>query len=183
VEEPKFSSYAPVRNHQSRARLPGSRLTFGKWLLTFAEAISRTFQMHAFILADCIVKKSRLTNQNMSYNIGHMKKPVNLGDFEQVMLLAILRLKARGAYGVSIREEITRHTSRSPTPGAIYTTLERLEDKGLVKSVLGEVTAERGGRAKRYYTVTGAGMIALERTQREYRNLMQGLNILGRVHG
>jgi PadR family transcriptional regulator PadR len=111
-----------------------------------------------------------------------MKKSQNLGDFEQVMLLAILRLKAAGAYGVSIRQEIIRNTARSPTPGAIYTTLERLEDKGLVKSVTGEATPERGGRAKRYYSVTGAGMTALKRAQNDYRNLMQGLNILGGAH-
>jgi PadR family transcriptional regulator, regulatory protein PadR len=128
------------------------------------------------------VEKNRLTDQNMYYNIVHMKKPANLGDFEQVMLLAILRLKARGAYGVSIREEINSNTARSPTPGAIYTTLERLEDKGLVKSVTGEATPERGGRAKRYYSVTGAGMTALKRAQNDYRNLMQGLNILGGAH-
>lgn len=109
-----------------------------------------------------------------------MKTYLNLGDFEQVMLLAILRLKASGAYGVSIRDEIASHTARNPTPGAIYTTLERLESKGLVVSETGEATPERGGRAKRYYKVTPLGIGALKQAQGDYRNLMQGLNILRR---
>ncbi len=108
-----------------------------------------------------------------------MKKIQNLGDFEQVMLLAILRLKEKGAYGVSIRKEISERTERSPTPGAIYTTLDRLESKDLVKSSVGEATPERGGRAKRYYRVTGHGLDALQRAQNDYKNLLQGLDILG----
>jgi PadR family transcriptional regulator PadR len=108
----------------------------------------------------------------MYYNIVHM---LNLGDFEQILLLAILRLEGRGAYGVSIRDEISAHTRRNPTPGAIYTTLERLQSKGLVDSEVGEATAERGGRAKRYYTVTGQGRKALQEVQMDYKNLMSGL--------
>lgn len=107
-----------------------------------------------------------------------MSKQQSLGDFEQVMLLAILRLKEEGAYGVAIRREIRRHTQRDPTPGAIYTTLDRLEGKGMVTSEVGEATPERGGRAKRYYTVTKAGRDALQRVQREYRNLLKGLDFL-----
>lgn len=118
----------------------------------------------------------------MYYILVHMNKVQNPGDFEQVVLLAILRLKASGAYGVSIRNEIADCTKRKPTPGAIYTTLERLESKGLVKSAAGEATAERGGRAKRYYQVTGAGLSALKKTQSDYRNLLQGLDILGAFH-
>lgn len=110
----------------------------------------------------------------MYYNIVHMK---NLGDFEQILLLAILRLEGKGAYGVSIREEIAAHTRRNPTPGAIYTTLERLEGKGLVQSETGEATAERGGRAKRYYTVTRLGRNTLQDVQNDYKNLSQGLGI------
>lgn len=106
-----------------------------------------------------------------------MNKTAPLGDFEQVLLLAILRLQEDGAYGVSIRAEIAAHTQRSPAPGAIYTTLDRLESKGLVLSRLGEATAERGGRAKRYYHLTPSGLANLKRTQQDYRNLMQGLNL------
>jgi PadR family transcriptional regulator, regulatory protein PadR len=108
-----------------------------------------------------------------------MKNTVNLGDFEQVLLLAILRLQKQGAYGVSIRQEIADHTKRKPTPGAIYTTLERLEAKGVVSSSVGEASPERGGRAKRYYHVTRLGLSTLQRVQGDYRSMMQGLNILG----
>ena len=94
-----------------------------------------------------------------------MKKPVNVGDFEQVMLLAILRLKTRGAYGVSIREEISRNTSRNPTPGAIYTTLSRLEEKKFLTSRMTEPLPERGGRSRRHYEITGLGTRALQQTE------------------
>jgi DNA-binding PadR family transcriptional regulator len=102
---------------------------------------------------------------------------MNLGDFEQILLLAILRLEHKGAYGVSIRDEIAAHTRRNPTPGAIYTTLDRLLSKGLVEAEVGEATAERGGRAKRYYTVTGRGRKALREVQMDYSNLMSGLEL------
>lgn len=106
-----------------------------------------------------------------------MSPDVNLGQFEQIALLAILRL-ADAAYGVSIRDEIREHTGRRVAAGALYTTLNRLEAKGLVSSALGEPTAERGGRAKRYYTVTGSGRKALVAAQRSYQSLLHGLEIL-----
>lgn len=111
-----------------------------------------------------------------------MKNTVNLGDFEQIVLLAILRLKQQGAYGVSIREEILTNTHRTPTPGAIYTTLERLEAKGLLRSKTGEATAERGGRAKRYYHLTRGGLQSLQQAQEDYRNLLQGVDLPGALH-
>ena len=111
----------------------------------------------------------------MYYNLVHM---ASLGDFEQILLLAILRLERDGAYGVSIRDEIVARTKRNPTPGAIYTTLERLQCKGLVSSETGEATAERGGRAKRYYSVTPQGRRALQQVQSDYRNLSAGLEFL-----
>lgn len=101
----------------------------------------------------------------------------NLGEFEQVVLLAILRLKD-DAYGVSIRDEISKCTGRGTAAGALYTTLNRLEDKGLVESTLGEPTRERGGRAKRYYTVSSAGVEAVTSAQRCYRSLLDGLELL-----
>jgi PadR family transcriptional regulator len=105
-----------------------------------------------------------------------MSSDVNLGQFEQLALLAILRLDD-GAYGVSIRDEIHACTGRKVSAGALYTTLNRLEDKGLVGSRLGPPTAERGGRAKRFYTVTGTGRKALVAVQRSYQSLMHGLEI------
>jgi PadR family transcriptional regulator, regulatory protein PadR len=111
-----------------------------------------------------------------------MKKPIALGDFEQVLLLAILRLRAQGAYGVSIRNEIIERTGREPAPGAIYTTLDRLEAKGVVHSFAGEATPERGGRSKRYYELTQAGIEALRRVQSDYRNLLQGLDLMEKTN-
>ena len=100
-----------------------------------------------------------------------------LGEFEQVVLLAILRL-GDDAYGVTIRREIAECTEREPAPGALYTTLDRLEEKGLVASKYGDPTPERGGRAKRYFTVTARGVRAVARAQRAYQRLLKGLVVL-----
>jgi PadR family transcriptional regulator, regulatory protein PadR len=104
-----------------------------------------------------------------------------LGDFEQIALLAILRV-GENAYGVTIRAEIAACTDREPAPGALYTTLDRLEEKGLVRSRLGEPTPQRGGRAKRYFTVTARGVEAVARAQRSYQRLLKGLKLPGVVH-
>jgi DNA-binding PadR family transcriptional regulator len=101
----------------------------------------------------------------------------SLGEFEQMVLLAILRL-GDDAYGVEVLEEIRRCTGRETAPGAMYTTLGRLEDKGVIEGRLGEPTAERGGRAKRYFKVTSAGRTALVDAQLAYRKLMAGLDLL-----
>ena len=73
-----------------------------------------------------------------------------LGEFEQLVLLAVLRL-GEDAYGAAIRRELVECAGRDASPGAIFTTLERLEARGLVRSRFGEPTPERGGRRKRYY--------------------------------
>jgi PadR family transcriptional regulator PadR len=108
-------------------------------------------------------------------------KTTPLGEFEQVVILAILRLK-EGAYGVTIRSEIAARTDRLPAAGALYTTLDRLEGKGLVTSHFGDPTPRRGGRAKRYFSVTAAGVAAVKRAQRSYRRLMEGLSLPDLVH-
>ena len=110
-----------------------------------------------------------------------MAATVTLGEFEQIVLLAILRL-GEEAYGVSIRAEIAVCTGRETAPGALYTTLDRLEDKGLVRSRLGDPTPERGGRAKRYFTVTDAGARAVASAQRAYQRLLKGLKLPGVAH-
>jgi PadR family transcriptional regulator PadR len=110
-----------------------------------------------------------------------MATAVNLGEFEQLVLLAILRLDDH-AYGVTIRAEISQHTERTIAPGALYTALDRLEDKGLVKSRIGEPTPQRGGRAKRYFTVTVSGIKAITRAQQAYQRLLKGLAVLGGSH-
>jgi PadR family transcriptional regulator PadR len=107
--------------------------------------------------------------------------PVTLGEFEQIILLAILRL-GDSAYAVTIREEIAHCTHREPARGALYTSLDRLEEKGLVVSRMGEPTPERGGRAKRFFMVTKAGRAALANAQRAYQRLLKGLDILETPH-
>lgn len=106
-----------------------------------------------------------------------MKNEVNLGEFEQLVLLAILRLDC-AAYGAAIRLEIETCAQRVVAAGALYTTLMRLEHKQLVASTLGDPTPERGGKAKRFYSVTGAGRTAITAAQRAYRSLMNGLELL-----
>jgi len=104
-----------------------------------------------------------------------------LGDFEQIVLLAILRL-GENAYGVTIREEIAARTDREPSPGALYVTLDRLEEKGLVRSRFGDPTPQRGGRAKRFFSVSAKGVESVARAQRSYQRLMQGLKLPGVAH-
>jgi DNA-binding PadR family transcriptional regulator len=101
-----------------------------------------------------------------------------LGEFEHIVILALLRLGDR-AYGVTVRQEIEARTGREASIGAIYATLDRLENKGYVKSQLGEPTPERGGRSKRFFRITAKGMSAVNRTQRALRNMIQGLDLSG----
>src|SRR2546428_14130228 len=100
--------------------------------------------------------------------------PVNLGEFEQLVLLALLRLGDAG-YGVSVRRELERRAGRAVSLGTVYTTLLRLEAKGLVASRLGEPTPERGGRRKKHYLVTAAGRRALRRALPGLRPMTPGL--------
>ena len=104
------------------------------------------------------------------------------GEFEQGVLLAILRLEDN-AYGVSIARELRACAGRTTTPGALYTTLERIERKGWVATRFGEATSERGGRAKRFYTVTSNGRARLVAAQRAFQSLMSGLGLLGESNG
>lgn len=107
-----------------------------------------------------------------------MADPINLGEFEQMILLAILRL-GDAAYGVTIRAELADRAARTVAPGALYTALERLETKGLITSRMSDPTPQRGGRAKRHVTVTPTGKEALTRAVRAYERLLDGLNLRG----
>lgn len=101
------------------------------------------------------------------------KKKDYLGEFEELVLLAILRLGSN-AYGMQIRkalEEVGRYTSI----GALYATLERLEQKGFVKSWQGKATPERGGRAKRYFAIDALGLRVLNETQRCREAMIRGI--------
>lgn len=88
------------------------------------------------------------------------------GPFEELVLLAVLAL-GDNAYGVTIRDEVEARTGRKSSYGAIYATLDRLERKGFLSSRRGEPTPERGGKAKRFFTIDGAGISALENLERE----------------
>ena len=97
-----------------------------------------------------------------------------LGEFEQFLLLSILKL-GDNAYGSTIRQLLAEIIKRDVTIGALYTTLERLEKKGLVDSKMGEVTPERGGRAKKYFQVTAKGQHALKRSKEALTSMWENL--------
>jgi DNA-binding PadR family transcriptional regulator len=97
------------------------------------------------------------------------------GEFEVLVLFAVLKLEREGAYGVTIREEIETRTGRSVSTGAVYTALERLSERSFVSSEVGEPTAERGGRRKRLYHLEPAGVDALSESVRTFRTMSQGL--------
>lgn len=99
----------------------------------------------------------------------------SIGELETLILLAALQL-GETAYGVSIRDEIERRTGRRLTRGAIYTALRRLEAKGFVTGELGEATPARGGRAKRFLSLTEAGVAELRSATRDIDRMRAGLD-------
>ena len=106
-----------------------------------------------------------------------MGRGAYLGEFEQMVLLAVLQAGQEGddAYGVTVHQQLEGRTKRKVARGAIYMTLDRLEKKGLLESWTTEPTAERGGRAKRCYRVTKPALEALRASRRALANLWQGL--------
>jgi PadR family transcriptional regulator, regulatory protein PadR len=103
-----------------------------------------------------------------------MRKRDYLGQFELMVLLAILQA-GDDAYGVPIARQIEDTTRKEVALGSIYAALERLEAKGLVTSEMGDPTPERGGRAKRYFRVTGKGVREAREAQRTLKRLWNGL--------
>lgn len=101
----------------------------------------------------------------------------SIGELETLILLAALRL-GDAAYGVSIRDEIGDRTGRRLTRGAIYTALKRLEAKGFITGELGEATPTRGGRAKRFISLTEAGVAELRSATRDLDRMRAGLDDL-----
>ena len=101
-------------------------------------------------------------------------KPPYLGEFEYAVLLAVMHLGDE-AYAVPIRELIEGRTGRPVARGALYTALERLEAKACLRSRMGDPTPERGGRARRYFSVTLLGMRSLKSTHAALANLTKGL--------
>ena len=97
-----------------------------------------------------------------------------LGEFEELVLLAVLRL-GDDACGRPIRRDIEEHTGRRVSLSAVYTTLERMEEKGYVASRLGDSTPQRGGRRKKHFSLQPLGAGLLKQSYRRYQRMIQGL--------
>ena len=97
-----------------------------------------------------------------------------LGEFEQLLLLALLQLK-HDAYGLRIRQTIEARTGRTVSPGAVYTALDRLERRDLVTSWLGDPSAQRGGKRKRYYRLEPSGAALLRESQTALARMARGV--------
>jgi len=105
-----------------------------------------------------------------------------LGEFEVVILMAVLHLKGDGAFGSAILNEIKQRSGRAPSRGSVYITLDRLEEKGLLTSRLGPGTAARGGRAKRLFKLTARGTEQVKHSVALLSRMHKGLEpILGEL--
>lgn len=101
----------------------------------------------------------------------------SLGSLEHIVLLAVMRI-GPDSYGMTVRREISAAIEREISIGAVYTTLARLESKGYVKSYAGQRTAERGGRAKRHFLVTAAGIGAVRKMRKILNRMGDGIEAL-----
>ena len=115
--------------------------------------------------------------RHIKYNVGNMKPfPIGavLGEFEHLVLLALLRL-GNGAFGAAIHREIVTRTGRRLPASAVYVTLDRLEAKKMVCSYVGNPTPQRGGRRRKHYLLDTAGQRALVRAYRTFAAMTGGL--------
>jgi PadR family transcriptional regulator PadR len=110
-----------------------------------------------------------------------MAKGDYLGEFEQLILAALMILGSENAYGMTVHEQVEKLATglRIVSLGAVYTTLDRLEQKGYVKSWFAGATKERGGRCKRFFEITGPGELALKNALRVANNMVAGLREIG----
>src|SRR5262249_51730572 len=122
-----------------------------------------------------------LLRPNLFCIIEEMAKQGNLGDFELMVMLALMRL-GDDAYGVPISRVIEQESGREVALGSVYAALERLESRGQVSSHLGKPTAERGGRAKRYFRITPSGLRKVRETQQALIKLWRNLPELEGAH-
>lgn len=111
---------------------------------------------------------------------GKVARRDTLGGFEEIVLLAVMRLGPE-SYGVTIRQEIEARTGRDVSLGAIYPTLDRLEDKGLVSSRKGQPTGERGGRSRRHFRLESPGRAALLKSRERTLAMWEGFEPDGEV--
>ena len=110
-------------------------------------------------------------------------KGTNLGEFEELVLLTIAALGSE-AYSVAICDELERYSGRAAKLGVVHAVLNRLEEKSLVKSRLGDASASRGGKRKRFYEVSHAGKVALTRAREVRENIWRnipGFNLEGSI--
>jgi PadR family transcriptional regulator PadR len=113
----------------------------------------------------------------MFYNVLHMNREDSekkLGEFEQIVLLAIFRL-GQNAYGTTIHREIEKRTGRNTSVSAVYTTLDRLEQQHLLRSWIGEPLPQRGGRRKKFFKLEPRGEAALAESYQAFKGMISGL--------
>jgi len=106
-----------------------------------------------------------------------MSKSKHLGEFEHLLLLAIMR-QGNDISGSEVTGELTRRTGRAPARGTMYVTLDRLERKGYLSSAMGDPSPERGGKAKRLYAITPAGLEVLKQSGQALQAMWQGYESL-----
>jgi DNA-binding PadR family transcriptional regulator len=127
----------------------------------------------------CALKFSRPSLQSVDFFYTYeIMSDTDLTTLEQHLLLAIIGLHPN-AYGVSIQDHIKERTGREPSTGSIYAALDRLEEKGFVKTREGEPTKERGGKRKLYFTITGSGQHTLRQSLQAIHSLSHGLRWKG----
>ena len=119
----------------------------------------------------------RVATEHLFAILEEMSKRSYLGEMELMVLLAVVRL-GDDAYGVPISKELLNLAGRDVALGSIYAALDRIQQKGLVTSFLGNPTPERGGRAKRYFRITPGGLRALRMTRTALTNLWSGIPLL-----
>lgn len=105
-----------------------------------------------------------------------MAKNDKIGEFEELILMAVARL-GENADAVGIRDTVEEVAERRTSFGAIYTTLDRLEEKGFIKIHQGGPSLQRGGRTRRFYRMEGAGVLALTEAQQVRERMMSGVNL------
>jgi PadR family transcriptional regulator PadR len=116
----------------------------------------------------------------MIHNVKHMAKPdppPPLGEFEQLVLLALVRL-GPDAYGATIRRDIETRTGRDVAISSVHITLDRLETKGLVRSRVGDPTPQRGGRRRKHVALLPAGRRAITHACRAFQHMTEGLELI-----
>ena len=116
----------------------------------------------------------RLLCPGLFATVEEMPSRSHLGEFELIVLLAVIRL-GDDAYGVTISKKLLETTGRDAALGSVYAALDRLEQKELISSTLGDPTPERGGRAKRYFRVTAKGIREAKMTKKALLSLWRGI--------